>query len=119
MNMQVERLGDFCAVLLTGRLEPPHVEALEQQLASVYDLGCKWLLFDLSGLDYLGSLGLRVFVAAAKRAKLLEGEARFCGVHGLVKQVFDLTRLSEQVPLFDNRFEAMKGFPPTESPVTH
>lgn len=108
MTSQIERAGDFCAFILSGRIEPADADQLQAQVNAQCDDAVKWLLFDLAGVDYIGSVGLRVFVSAAKRARANGGEARLSGLSGAVKHVFEITQVNKLLHTFPTRFDAMK-----------
>lgn len=48
------------------------------------------LVVDLSGVEYVSSAGLRVFLMLAKKVKATGGKLALCGLPPSVKQVFDL-----------------------------
>ncbi len=48
------------------------------------------LVVDLSGIEYVSSAGLRVFLMLAKKVKLYGGRMALCGLSPAVRQVFDL-----------------------------
>ena len=55
--------------------------------------GIRTLEFDLSALDYVSSAGLRVFLVAAKEMRSSGGGARFTGLNGGVREVFEISGL--------------------------
>lgn len=48
------------------------------------------LLVDLSGVEYISSAGLRVFLMLARKVKEAGGRLVLCGMGASVRQVFDL-----------------------------
>ena len=63
--------------------------------------GLRNLVVDLGDLRYVSSMGLRSFVTIGQKLKEKGGELRICRMNGLVRQVFEITRLSQLFPLFD------------------
>jgi anti-anti-sigma factor len=51
---------------IIGRLDAVTSESLEQEVRRQLDAGQTRIAFDLSGLDYISSAGLRVFMMAAR-----------------------------------------------------
>ena len=47
---------------------------------------------------YVSSMGLRSFVPIAKKLRDKGGELRICRLTGLVRQVFEITRLNQVFP---------------------
>jgi anti-sigma B factor antagonist len=56
-------------VSMTGDLDPRAVEDLHPQLQELIRAGYRQFVLDLSALDHLGSLALRLFIALAKQVK--------------------------------------------------
>ena len=50
-------------------------------------------MLDLSHVDYINSTGLGMLVSIQKQARKCGGSIQFKGIQGLVKEVFELTRL--------------------------
>jgi len=48
------------------------------------------LVVDLSGVEYVSSAGLRVFLMLARKVKAAGGRLALCSLPASVKQVFDL-----------------------------
>jgi anti-anti-sigma factor len=54
-------------------------------------------------------MGLRSFVAIAQKLKNKGGDLRICRLTGLVRQVFEITRLNQVVPIYDSVESAVIG----------
>ena len=65
MTIEKKKDGDKLTVALQGRLDTVTAPQLEGELRTAVD-GVKELEFDLSGLEYISSAGLRVLLAAQK-----------------------------------------------------
>lgn len=116
MEVTKTKMGAVLVVELIGRLDASTTPAVEQDLIGAIDGGEKWLLLDLTGMDYVSSIGLRIFVLAAKRLKTAGGGARFCGVREPVQRIFDMAGLSLRMEIFPTREAALEGFPPAAAP---
>ncbi|MBL8795787.1 MAG: STAS domain-containing protein [Planctomycetia bacterium] len=111
MEISQTRSGEVLVVELKGRLDASTTPAVEQAVIGAIDAGAKWLLLDLTGMDYVSSIGLRVFVLAVKRLKTAGGSARFCGVQEPVQRIFDMAGLSMRLEIFPTQESALLGFP--------
>ena len=60
------------------------------------------LLFDLGGLEYLSSYGLRIILKAAKTIKLRGGEIILCSLIDNVKEIFDICGFGANIPIADS-----------------
>jgi anti-anti-sigma factor len=59
------------------------------------------LLFDLKGMEYLSSAGLRVLLSAAKEIKRREGKIVLCALHPFVKEIFEVSGFQSLIPIED------------------
>jgi len=61
----------------------------------------KKLIFDLEGLDYISSAGLRVFLTTAKKMKARDGKLCMARLRDNVKDVFTISGFIALIPAFD------------------
>ena len=93
--MTIERIKNENALTLAvaGRLEtltaPELEKVVKEELTGVTEL-----IFDLSGLEYISSAGLRVLLSAQKIMNA-QGSMKVTGVNELVQEVFDITGFSD------------------------
>lgn len=112
MEVTKAKTGAVLVVALKGRLDASTTPVAEREIIGAIDAGEKWLLLDLSGMDYVSSIGLRIFVLAAKRLKTAGGSARYCNVQEPVQRIFDMAGLSLRMETFPTQEAALVGFPP-------
>ena len=74
---------------VSGRLDTTTAPELEKTVDSVLD-GTKELVFDMTGLEYISSAGLRVILKAQK-AMNAQGSMKLTGVNDSIMEVFDIT----------------------------
>ena len=89
--MTIEKKIENGNVTLTfaGRLDTTTAPELEKTLDNVLD-GTKELVFDMTGLEYISSAGLRVILKAQK-AMNTQGSMKLIGVNDSIMEVFDIT----------------------------
>ena len=93
INIATSRLASSATLSLTGRLDGLSSPDLEQQVSALIASGVRTLTFDLSGLGYVSSAGLRVFIIAAKKLKASGGSAQFTSLTPAVHDVFHISGL--------------------------
>ena len=91
----VERLGEQVVVTLRGEIYSSDVENLHQRLDQYLDQGCRKLILELSGVNYLNSDFLGALVRLQRRAVSLSGEITITGVKGIVAELFSMTRMTK------------------------
>lgn len=82
-------------VTLTGNLYVEEAAVMREKLLEYANKGYKNFLINLTGVDYIDSSGLGVLVAIQKRALQQGGGVVIAGLGGVVKELFELTRLNK------------------------
>ena len=77
---------------LRGRFDGPGAKIVDQEVLGVQTGTAHWVM-DLSGVDYLSSIGVRSLVTLEKRLKTLEGGLILVGMSTFVVQVLRLSGL--------------------------
>ncbi len=85
-----------------GKAVAPHVEACNKQ-------GPR-LLFDLSGLEYISSAGLRVLMLASKRAIPAGGRIGVAAPSAMVREILEISRFDLVFPVFDSVGKGLAAF---------
>ena len=80
-------------VCLSGKIYMGEAARLREILLGFIDKGQNTFIIDLSGVEYMDSSGLGTLVAIQKRALQKGGGVIIKGLQGLVKELFELTRL--------------------------
>ncbi len=89
MTIKENRDGQKLTITLTGRLDTTTAPALEELVKARLD-GIRELFFDMKGLEYLSSAGLRVLLLAQKVMNR-QGNMAVCNVGETVMEVFHIT----------------------------
>lgn len=92
LNIKTVQNGGEVTLVLSGRIDGTTASSLEVAAQHVPS-GISVLRFDLTGVDYLSSAGLRVILAAKKRLGK-EGTFLLKGVCPTVREIFDITGFS-------------------------
>ena len=93
MNIQKKKDGSALTVALAGRLDTVTAPQLEGELRSATD-GVTALVFDLAGLDYISSAGLRVLLSAQKVMNR-QGSMSIRNVSETIMEIFDVTGFTD------------------------
>ena len=89
MNISKTQEGTHLTIALDGRLDTMTAPRLEEELRTGLN-GITDLLFDLSGLDYISSAGLRVLLATQK-VMARQGSMTLQHVKPEVMEIFEVT----------------------------
>jgi anti-sigma B factor antagonist len=110
MELNSSKHGDINLVIVSGRLDANSSPELEKELVTLIDAGEKDFLVDLAELDYISSVGLRVFLMAAKKAKASNGKVALTSLREHVLEVFEIAGFTAIFPISANREEALENF---------
>jgi len=81
---------------------------LENELSGAIEGGDRYIVVDLSSVEYISSAGLRALLAALKRQKSLGGTLVLCSLHPYVKEVFEMTGFSRIFTTCSSKEEAFR-----------
>ena len=109
VTIEQTQVGDKVVLHVAGRMDAENAHQFELRCESCIAEGYTSLIIDLSDLAYISSLGLRSVVAVSKKARDKGGELRICRMTGLVRQVFEITRLTQVFPVHDSVESALLG----------
>jgi len=95
MDIRETRSGAVVVLALSGRLDGFSAPALEAQINRILSESVKRVVFDCSGLEYISSAGLRVFLATAKQLQAAGGRCGFAALSAEVRNIFRLSNFLE------------------------
>jgi anti-sigma B factor antagonist len=112
MDLAPRSIADVLVLAPAGRLDHESVDAfrtgLQPQLDTALQAGRR-VLFDLSGLDYVSSAGLRCFMLAAKQANAKNGKIAVAAPRPVVAEIFEISRFNMVLRVFPSMRDAL-GF---------
>jgi anti-anti-sigma factor len=95
----VDVADDVLNVALAGRLDTPGVDRVETQLSNAVAQKGANALIDLSKVEFVGSMAIRMFMAVA-RAQAKKGlKVVLYAPQPLVSQLFDTVSLRDIIPV--------------------
>ena len=89
-------------VRLTGSLDTATSPELESQLSPILATQIKNIAFDLAGLKFISSAGLRVFSATRKTLTGRGGEVTFVNMQPQIREVFEIIKALPGVSVFES-----------------
>jgi anti-sigma B factor antagonist len=111
MHIVAQRYGEIQSISLEGRFDALSAGTVEEKLNGVFEGGSAKILVDLGEVEYVSSAGLRVLLAALKKARAREaGDIRLVGVRNQVKQVFDIAGFTPLFQIFNSLEDALASY---------
>ncbi|WP_179232857.1 STAS domain-containing protein [Paenibacillus rigui] len=99
--------GDITIVTIEGRLDANTSSVLESRFVELTEQGRRKFVFELQGLEYVSSAGLRSLLLAAKKTKTLQGKLALAGMNENVREVFDMSGFSAIFSIYGTEAEAL------------
>ena len=93
---------DKVVLRVLGRMDAESTPVFEAQCEACIAEGFTSLVLDLGGLTYASSMGLGAIVRVAKQVRDRGGTVHICCLTGLVRQLFEITRLNHVFPTYDS-----------------
>ncbi len=98
-------------VKASGRVDSQSAPRLAEVFDAIIEAGRFKIVFDMAGIDFISSAGLRVLIDAQKTCKRWgRGEVVLAGVPGPVREVLDLVGFVPLFKFFDDATAAVGGF---------
>lgn len=96
MDMKVKDGADGVVdIALIGRLDTPGVAAIELGFTASLVPRAARAIIDISKVDFIGSMGIRMFISVARALSKKQGKLVLYGPQPLVNEVFDTVSLRE------------------------
>jgi anti-anti-sigma factor len=93
-------------VSLTGRIDIAAAQTDTFVLSMVRDMA-RSVIFDLTGVAYIASMGMRNIIVCAKAIQDRGGKVAMYGPPPDVREVITITGVDSLIPLFDTEAEAV------------
>jgi anti-anti-sigma factor len=110
MQVSEERYGDALVLTPVGRIDNSTNNGLkavlDSRLANCRKGGDR-LVLDFSKVDYISSVGLRVLMLAAKKAREQDGAIVVAALQPVVREIFEISRFNLVFQCFGTVREAL------------
>lgn len=110
-SFHYDQVGDWHVLHVSGELDMATAPTLRQQVVALVSHGAIDLVINLDGVEFIDSTGLGVLVGAVKRIRTAGGELRVVCSRKHLLSLFEITRLTRILDLFDS-VEAATEQPP-------
>lgn len=108
MNIAESRHGGNLVLAPAGRIDSATSAAFDRALSAAIERGDRFLVMDLTQLDYISSTGLSAFLSAAKKIRAGGGRMALCGLNARIKLVFEMSGFLRLFPVFPDLRSALE-----------
>jgi anti-sigma B factor antagonist len=102
LNLTTRTSAGATVLAAAGEIDIHTAPDLRARLGELEQSGARTIVVDLSGVDFLDSSALGTLVGANKELQANGGALRLVCTKPSILRVFEITRLSEVIPVFDS-----------------
>lgn len=114
MDFNIETIGDIVVVLLPGEtLEASITQEFKQGIEPLLEENTK-VVFDMSQIRFIDSMGCGVLLTSLKRLKDKGGGLKLCCITDPVDSIFKLMGFDRIFSIFEMREDAVNAFKSSE-----
>lgn len=110
MSLNIEDKGTVKVVSLVGKLDVNLSVSIEAELEQLVESGSHYLILELSGIEYLSSSGIRVFISIMRKIKDKNGRLVLACVPDIIKKILKTVELEDLFEVYDSVDDAVASF---------
>ena len=109
MNLTVSSSDGFVVVKVDGRIDTTNASEFELKMTGLIEGGSAKVILDCTGLNYISSSGLRVFLVIQKSMLAGGGLFRLCCLQPGIREIFDISGFTKIFSIYPDLASAVKG----------
>jgi anti-sigma B factor antagonist len=110
MEHTTRQEGNVVVLSLKGEMDVASAPTAMEIFQGIVEGGKPQLLVDLSGISFMDSTGLGVFVKVFKQLQKAGGSVKFACPQPLVSKVFTITGMNKLFPVFQTLEEGLQSY---------
>ena len=109
MEITESRRGTFLVVSPSGRMDSATSPQFDRYMSAVIDRGDIDIVVDMTGLEYISSTGLSVFLSSAKKIKRNDGRMALAALNSRIRLAFEMSGFLRLFPVYPSVDAALAG----------
>ncbi|WMW66917.1 STAS domain-containing protein [Nitratidesulfovibrio liaohensis] len=109
MEIATRIAGSAAILSVNGRMDAVTAPEFEKACQALLEQGHATQVADLAALEYISSAGLRSILSSAKKLKAAGGGLAFCGLTGMVDEVFRVSGFMKMFRVHPTVDAALEG----------
>lgn len=108
--MKTEHVDDVLIIELPARLDAAGIATIEQELADTIDRHRGKVLADMSEVNFVASLALRMLLTNLRTIQPLGGDLRLYGLQPQIAEIFRKSRFDTLFKIYPDRETALAAY---------
>ncbi len=108
--MKTETIGDVLVVTLPARMDAAGISTIEGDFGNAVKQHAGKVLVDMSDVQFVASLALRMLLTQLKEAKQIGGDLRLSGLQPQIAEVFRKSRFDTLFTIYPDHDTAIQSF---------
>ncbi len=109
LQIKIIKQKDYVYLVeLKGSLDTETYLELEENLSEIINEKTKAVIFDMSGVDYISSIGIKVVIETKKSLQRMNANFAMSNLQPQIKKIFDMMKILPMFDIFDDMPEADK-----------
>jgi anti-sigma B factor antagonist len=108
--VNVEQIGDVLVIDLPSRLDAAGLAEIERSFSDAVTAHKGKVLADMSGVNFVASLALRMLLVNLKAIQPLGGDLRLAGLQPQIAEIFRKSRFDTLFKIYPDREAALKAY---------
>jgi anti-sigma B factor antagonist len=110
MELEASMIDDGIKLIrLAGRLDMKSTLLIDSRFSAEVTSGASRILVDISGVEFLASIGIRLLVVGAKTVGGQGGQLVLCCPQPAVAKTLAVTGIDTLIPIYDEKADAVNG----------
>ena len=109
MDIRIKTIEDIYVIEISGRMDTFNSRNIEPKLDGILEEFKPKVVIDLSEVDYISSVGLRVLLSALKKQIKNQGTLGVASLQPFVREVFTVTQFDKIFQIYSTQEEAIKS----------
>jgi anti-anti-sigma factor len=109
MKITTQTNGPEVFIQVEGRIDTTNYNEFESTVNEVLKDGTKQIYLDCTGLNYISSSGLRIFLTIQKKMMTTGGKLKLYGMQPAIKEIFDISGFSSIFTIFTDKEAALQA----------
>lgn len=109
-GVNIEQIDDVLVIELPSRLDAVGVAAIEKQLVEAVTAHKGRAVADMSEVNFVASLALRMLLTSLKTVQPLGGDLRLAGLQHQIAEIFRKSRFDTLFKIYPDRESAIASY---------